>query len=134
MELLTYPKTDYLLNSSLKSLHTESQEWIKEIEFWKDEMAFFFKFIRRKSKEEDAYTTELEEIQVQVIATTEKLNTIKNKVKSHEQALASLFKDVAFQEENNYREAHKTLLKEIYDLHLLIKKIKREIFSLMRKP
>ncbi len=45
MELLSYSKTDYLLDATLESLHKESVAWVNELEFWADEMAFFYKLL-----------------------------------------------------------------------------------------
>lgn len=133
MELLTYPKTDYLLSSSLKSLHTESQEWLKEIDFWKDEMAFYFRILNNKNSNFKIEASEVEELQRQIIAKNQKLDEMKNKVKRHENRLAALFKSDAYQEENSYRDIHKGLLKDMYDLHLIIKPFKKQIFSLNRQ-
>ena len=41
MELLTSPKATYLLEADLVILHEESQEWLNDISFWRDEIAFF---------------------------------------------------------------------------------------------
>ena len=134
MELLMYPKTDYLLNTSLESLHAESREWLREIDFWKDEMAFFYNLIHEKSKgkafpqaEAAAFERELLEVN------TNKLDSLRNQVRSHEQALSTLFTATVLQEEEKYRETHRKLLQEMYDCHLVIRNFKKNIFSYIQK-
>lgn len=129
MDLLTYPKTDYLLNTSLESLHVESQDWLKEIDFWKDETTFYFNLIRKKCADTNIPTPKLRELQKQVVSTL-KLDAVKNRVISHERSLATLFKNVLFQEEDFYRENHKMLLKEMCDFQSQIRRFKKQVFSL----
>ena len=49
-ELLTSSKKDFLLEAPLEILHSESLEWLEEVEFWKDESAFFYALILEKTK------------------------------------------------------------------------------------
>src|ERR1035438_7363 len=49
MELLTKSKSDYLLNGSIEILHRQSMEWLNEIDFWKDEIAFFYALTVKKT-------------------------------------------------------------------------------------
>ena len=48
MKLLTTPKTAYLLEAGLEVFHGQSNEWLNEIAFWKDESAFLFTLIVKK--------------------------------------------------------------------------------------
>ena len=48
------PKNVLLLGAGLDILHFESQEWLEEIAFWKDEARFFENLlIKRKAKNEE---------------------------------------------------------------------------------
>lgn len=49
MELLTTPKTAYLLDAGLEVLHAQAIEWLSEIEFWRDESAFFYTLVVNKT-------------------------------------------------------------------------------------
>jgi len=57
MDLLTNPQTSYLLQADLASLHKESHSWLSEIEFWEDELAFFYTLLHSKLLRQ-AYPTE----------------------------------------------------------------------------
>jgi hypothetical protein len=48
MKLLSNPKTEYLLDASFEYLHNESLEWLNEMDFWRDEMAFFQKLLHKE--------------------------------------------------------------------------------------
>jgi hypothetical protein len=134
MELLANPKTEYLLQASLKSLHVESQEWLKEIEFWRDELAFFYKLLREKESIEDFPKEALVAIQKELIRIdSEKLEVIKNQVQSHENSLSALLKATSMQDEELYRETHRKLLIEIYEVQSLIRIYKKELFSFISR-
>ena len=51
MELLTSPKSTYLLEAGLDVLHEQSIEWLNEIAFWRDETAFFYSLVAKKTLE-----------------------------------------------------------------------------------
>ncbi|MBA3706528.1 MAG: hypothetical protein H0W84_11715 [Bacteroidetes bacterium] len=48
MELLANPKSKYLLDAGLEILHEQSIEWLNDIEFWHDEIAFFYSLVIKK--------------------------------------------------------------------------------------
>ena len=48
MQTLTTPKTSNLLEAGLDVLHSESKEWLSEIEFLKSELSFFMKLLNSK--------------------------------------------------------------------------------------
>jgi hypothetical protein len=130
MELLANPKTEYLLQASLATLHVESQEWLKEIEFWRDELAFFYKLLREKESIEDFPKEALTAMQKELVRIdSEKLEVMKNQVHSHENSLSALLKTTSLQDEEQYRETHRKLLIEIYEVQSLIRNYKKELFS-----
>ncbi|ELR71931.1 hypothetical protein C900_02170 [Fulvivirga imtechensis AK7] len=134
MELITRPREEYLLNASLESLHEESREWLQEIGFWKDEMAFFYKLLQQKKNDPDFPAGEIAALEKEQLRIDNvKIDAIKGEVKSHEKALASLFKVNSLQEEEGYRQMHKRLLKDMYDVHILVRNLKKEIFSMVQK-
>jgi hypothetical protein len=134
MELLTYPKTEYLLDASLESLHSESQEWLKDIDFWTDEMAFYYKLLHKKELIETYPSKELASIEKELIKVYgERLDKARAEIQSHERALASVVKNTSFQEEESYREKHRKLLMEIFDLQVLIRSFKKKVFDFIKK-
>ncbi|WP_276370757.1 hypothetical protein [Chryseolinea sp. H1M3-3] len=134
MELLTYPKTEYLLDASLESLHAESLTWLSEISFWTDEMAFYYKLLHKKELVETCPPLDLAFLEKDLIKIYgEKLDKVRLEIKSHERALASVIKSTSLQEEENFREAHRRLLMEIYEIQMLIRIFKKRVFEFIKK-
>lgn len=134
MELLSSPKMGYLLDASLESLHSESLEWQKEISFWQDEMAFFYKLLHKKESKESFPSRELAAIEMKLVGITgDKLDKVMNAVQNHERSLALLIRTTSFQEEENYRQAHRRLLQDVYDVHILIRNFKKDVFAFVEQ-
>src|SRR5688572_8049526 len=134
MELLSSPKMGYLLDASLESLHSESQEWLKEIGFWQDEMAFFYKLLHKKESKESFPSKELAAIEKKLVGiTSDMLDKIMNAVQNHERSLALLIRTTSFQEEENYRQAHRRLLQDVYEVHVVIRNFKKDVFAFVQQ-
>lgn len=132
MELLEPTKSNFLLEAPLEILHEESLEWLEEIEFWKDEVAFFYKLMITKGERKPP-TKNLLSIQNQIIYfSSEKLDDLKLEIQTHERFLARMLKSVR-QDENVYRSRHRALSKKISDTEKQFKEIKKKIFLLAKK-
>jgi hypothetical protein len=132
MELLAIPKTEYLLDASLESLHQESQEWIREIEFWDDELTFFYKLLRQKESKRSFPPEDLAVIEKELVRiNAEKMEPVRNGVLSHERLLSSVARSESLNEERVYREAHRRLLMEVLGLYGTIREFKKRVFKLM---
>ncbi|MDH4298190.1 MAG: hypothetical protein OEV74_18070, partial [Cyclobacteriaceae bacterium] len=85
MELLTQPKTEYLLDASLESLHVESVEWLKEIDFWSDEITFFYKLLKRSNDARDYPGRELAIIEKKLISVnSDQVSKVRSDILQHE--------------------------------------------------
>ena len=49
MKLLASSKKNYLLDAGIEILHEQSNEWLSEIAFWYDEVAFLYTLIGKKT-------------------------------------------------------------------------------------
>lgn len=132
MELLAYPKSNYLLQASLDDLHIESREWQNEIVFWQDELSFFYKLLHQKEKMKNISQEKFMELDKQLNTIVGELENLKLEIQSHERLLASLLKSNSVGEEVDYRHLHRKLLHEIFDINLRIKNFKITIFSLFK--
>ena len=134
MELLSNPRTEYLLDASFDSLHSESLDWLKEISFWQDEMVFFYKLLHKKASKESFPSKELAAIERKLVGIIgDKLDRIKNEVQNHERSLALLMRTTNLQEKENYRQAHQRLLHEVYDMHAVIRNFKKDVFDFVQQ-
>jgi hypothetical protein len=134
MELLSYPKTDYLLEGSLESFHGESMAWLNELAFWSDELAFYYKLLHKNKSKEAFPSRELAEIEKELVKlSSEKIDKVKLVVASHERSLSSVMKSTSLSEEHSYRDAHLKLLGDMHNLHLDIRTFKKNIFAFVQK-
>jgi hypothetical protein len=130
MELLTFPKNEYLLDASLEDLHSQSQEWIKEIDFWNDEISFFYKLLHKKETNNVFPARELAEIEKTLIRiNSEDMLRLRDEVLNHERLLSTLIRSTSLSEEQVYREAHRRLYRDMYKLNDLIRSFKKSVFS-----
>jgi len=133
MELLMNSKTDYLLEASLESLHAESMEWLNEIDFWSDEMTFFYRLLRKNQSNKAFPTAELAAVEMELVSlTSDKVNKLRNEIQSHERSLSAVMKNTSSGEEEGYRAKHRQLVKDINETYILIKAFKKEVFSFVR--
>lgn len=130
MNLLGYPKSDYLLEAPLKSLHDHSVTWLNELNFWKDEMVFFYHLLYHQKFSKPFPSAEMAEIEKEIVElNVERLDRLRSGVARHEQNLASVYRTASMAEEQIYREAHRNLLNDIDALYEDIRKFKKKIFS-----
>jgi hypothetical protein len=135
MELLTSPKTTFLLDAGLDVLHEQSSEWLNEIAFWRDEAAFFYSLIVTKTFKSVPTTSknDLEKIEKELIGITGgELDELENAVAEHEKFLSYLME---CQDENqkSYRNKHKELTNTFNQFEKRYKFLKKEIFSFVEK-
>ena len=131
MELLESPKLAYLLEASLEVLHFESNEWLSEIAFRKDETAFFQKILEKKATKATSYEDklELEHLQNKIIHYRfEVLEDLKNSVLVHEKYLANIIDYQVMDNDQIYREKHKAISDQMAGFEKEYKIIKKELF------
>lgn len=133
MELLSYSNSTYLLNASLESLHAESREWLNEIEFLKDETAFFKKLILNRDTIDAFPPEELMLLNEELMNLTQvKLERMKLQVEDHEKLLANLINFNQLKHAESYRQTHRVLFIEMHDIISQIRTIKKKIFSFLQ--
>ena len=136
MELLTSPKTTYLLEADLVVLHEESQEWLNEISFWRDEIAFFYTLMIRKVDKEYSLEdkNELAHIQDEILSLSgREFTDIETIINQHESYLASLLKNNLLKDEQDYRNRHKVMASQMHAFNIRMQKLKKHIFTLVKK-
>ncbi len=135
MELLKTPKTAYLLEAGLEILHQQSNEWLNEIAFWRDETAFFYSLFVKKtlSSVPIGEKNKVEKIESELIKITgEDLDALQSEVKEHEHYLSQLLLTNRL-DERSYRDKHQQLTLKFMEFETRIKSLKKEIFTLVEK-
>lgn len=134
MELLTSPKATYLLEAGLEILHEQSNEWLNDISFWREEIAFFYAIIIKKTHASvpvDAKDA-LQQIEEELgLISGGELEKLQKEVEEHEKSLY-MFLAKKTGNERAYRETHKKLVHEFEDFEKKFREIKRAIFNLIK--
>lgn len=135
MELLTSPKTNYLLEAGLDVLHEQSNEWLNEVAFWRDEAAFLYSLVLTKTLKSVSLNSKnnLEKIEKELISITgDELDTLQKFVEEHEKFLNYLIQcDEKNQE--NYREKHRKLTETFDQFEKRFRSLKKEVFALVEQ-
>lgn len=134
MKIITSPKSVHLLNAGIEVLHSQSNEWLSEIAFWRDEVAFYYSLVIEKatiSVPLGAKET-LENIEKELVKITAgKLNDLQESVNRHEKLLSDLLENNSDNEED-YREKHRLLEMKFSEMERRFKTLKKEIFELVK--
>lgn len=132
MNALTSPKSTYLLEAGIEILHEQSYEWLNEIEFWKDEAAFFKRLINNKTLISVPLNAKnnIQKIEQELFRLTEnELGNLQNEVTQHEKKLNALF-ETGQEDKKTYRDGHKQLTQKIHEFEDRYKNLKKEVFAL----
>jgi hypothetical protein len=129
-------KSDYILEASLKDLYSQCNFWLSEIALWNIELAFFRKLIRKygveldtkQDKDEIENYTELNDYYKNRL-----LREVKEKVEAQNRELYVLMRDSKSQNENDFRDKQKDLLKIIGTFEIEFKNFKKEFLTFIEK-
>jgi hypothetical protein len=134
MELLINPQSSYLLQADLDSLQAESKSWLEEIEFWQDELAFFFKLLHSKLSSTSYPAPDIAEFdKLLVRINTDNVDNLKVQVLQHERDLATVLQATSMSEQEKYRTTHRELHGKMVETHAVIRKFKREVYMFVYK-
>jgi hypothetical protein len=134
MDLLISPKSNYLLEGGLDVLHEQSNEWLEEINFWRDESAFYYAFMLTETNNWVPITSknELKSIEGELISLTGgELDDLQKVVEEHERFLSDLM-DKHPENESNYRNKHRQLAIRFVQFEKRFKYLKHDVFKLFK--
>jgi hypothetical protein len=133
MDLLINPQTSYLLQADLASLHAESKSWLEEIEFWQDELAFFFKLLHSKLASDAFRSVDISGFDKQLISINSERGNLKEQVQRHERALETVLQSTSISDEDNYRIVHRNLHRKMVEMHAAVRNFKKEVYAFLQK-
>lgn len=128
-------KTQYLLNAPVEVLHETSQEWLQEMEFYKDEVAFFYHLLRQKSKQDAKVlkTKEAHDIERHIIhVSVDTVNEMEKDIRLHEKFLTHILKNPET-DQQFYRDQHQELSNKINAFRKEFHQLKKEVFQLSKE-
>lgn len=132
MDLITAATSEHLLATGLEQLHWESEEWISEIEFWKDETAFLYTLVISKTLRSIPVSAKelVEKIESELTSITGRdLDVLMIEVREHEKLLGQILTKERTDVES-YRARHYVLSRKLMDFKKRIRELKRTVFLL----
>ncbi|HXP48819.1 MAG TPA: hypothetical protein VN922_02635 [Bacteroidia bacterium] len=135
MNTLKSASANYLLDLGLETLHEQSMEWISDIAFWRDEIAFLYALEISKTLKEVPISAKkrLETIENDLVKVAGgDLDSLYDDVTAHERFLNKLLESKR-EDEESYREKHAELAEKISYFNTHFRKLKREIFDLVKQ-
>ncbi|EPR73778.1 hypothetical protein ADIWIN_1138 [Winogradskyella psychrotolerans RS-3] len=103
------PKTALLLGAGLDILHFESQEWLEDIAFWKDEARFFENLLKNKEAKNEA-----QKEHSKMLTTLDKIHKdlfedLQATIMKHERQLSKIEDGKKGLADGTYREEHRKI-------------------------
>ena len=132
MELISTPKTEYLLEAGVEILHEESNEWLSKIALWSDEAAFFEHLLEKclAKAEEKEQKGQLEHLQNKLLYYKgELLREYQKQIREHENYLDKMLTKDSVEDERKYREKHRSLAEKVKAFEKEYNALKREVFT-----
>jgi hypothetical protein len=125
-------KNTLLLEAPLTVLHQQSVEWIEELEFWKDECAFLYTLIRNSHNSPLLKTRPARVIERQLIAiSNQRIGDMISEINAHEGLLGRVVEGKT-KDEDILRRRHRAIGSSMTKLEMDFRKVKRQIFGLVK--
>ena len=134
MERLTPATSQFLLNAGIEDLHQQSNEWLSELAFWRDEVAFLYALIVKKTLTvlPIADKDKLDLIEAELVRITGgELDDLYDEVSMHAYYLSQMIESKK-EDQESYREKHFILNKKFIAFTKKFKAIKLSIFQLVK--
>ena len=126
-------ETDHLLEANLDWLHSQTMEWIREVDFWKDEAVFFYHLLRRKDVSRTFPARELADLENELIRISgQDITSLIVELRQHEQLLKSLM-ETPGDRENEYRQKHREIMFHVASLETRIREYKKQVFNYVKQ-
>lgn len=128
---LLNPKTELLLGAGLNVLHFESQEWLSNIAFYKDEIKFFSNLFEKRKVKEVAHTAYGQILGNLDSVHSELFDYLANDIIDHEKLLSRLEKGEKGISDADYREKHLLLKQRLERFTSNFQEFKKTVFDYM---
>ncbi len=127
--------TEKKLQPSIRELHKESQEWLSELEFARDELNFFQNLLEKNvlNVHDNDKMKQVEHLQNRLIYYRDELvDQYIHEAKESEQYLAELLQSEK-EDEQSYRKTHRELRDKIKGFTEQLRDLKRELFNFVEQ-
>ena len=126
------PKTELLIGAGLDVLHFESEEWLSNIAFYKDETRFFADLIEKR-KTNDAVQTAYGQILENLDTVHKELfDYLENDIVEHEKLLSRLELGEKGLADADYRDKHRQLKQRMEGFTNNFRQFKKMVFGYVK--
>lgn len=126
-------ETDHLLEANLDWLHSQTVEWLREVDFWKDEAVFFYTLLRRNDLRTSFPAPELAALENELICISgQDITALKIALRQHEQLLKSILMQTPGDLEIEYRHKHREIMIAVAALENRIREYKKAVFKFVK--
>lgn len=135
-QLLPAAGQRFLLEAGLDVLHQQSEEWLMDIEFWRDEIAFYHHLVERLDVPgiSSVSRRELANMEKELLhINSEELEDLRRDVYDHERFLSAVLSGKERSNELEYRNRHARLAQHVRDFNFRFVELKRYIFRLVKR-
>lgn len=127
-------KTDHLLDGSLEWLHQQTTEWLREVEFWREEIMFFHHLLQKKELQLHAPVQRVAELEKELYRNSnEELKELENRLLEHEGKLRVIIEAGPGSNESPYRHDHTIIQFLVQQFVLKIRDLKKSVFVLVKE-
>ncbi len=129
----TITSADHLLDTSLEKLHSQTLNWIKAIDFWREEGNFFYNLLRKKELRPVFPEHEIAILEKEIVRiTADELDPFKLALAAHERLLKSYLTHPAGSQESEYRLTHRDHLSRFEGIEDKIRLFKQRVFRFIK--
>ncbi len=130
----TTPTTDHLLEGTLEWLHKQTIEWISDVQFWREELKFFYHVLRKSELRMSYPMQQVAEMEKELVSISSKdLNELETSLQMHERKLKLILESVSSMNELQYRQDHKNILFTVQSFVEKVRMFKKSVFDLVKK-
>ncbi|CAM4268746.1 hypothetical protein [Zobellia nedashkovskayae] len=126
------PKTELLLGAGLDVLHFESEEWLSNIAFYKDETRFFADLIEKRKTNDAAQTAYGQILENLDTVHKELFDYLANDIEEHERLLSRLELGEKGLADADYRDKHRQLKKRMEGFTSNFRQFKKMVFGYVK--
>ena len=116
-------------------LHFEHESWMRELDFWKDEIESFQNRLNEmvmRFSDKDIYAS-IEKFQNQIVIHEEKLNGIRNRIQMHEANIADHYKKELDSMNAELVKKHLEIRERMEDQREMMSEMKKNLFAFLTK-
>lgn len=127
-------KSDHLLDGSLEWLHRQTTEWLNDVEFWREELVFFYNVLRKQEFKPYFPMHEVAVLEKELVKiSSEDVKELEATLNQHERKLSAIMQAMPPGNERDYRHEHRAIQSAMKNFEATMRGFKKSVFTLVRK-